>query len=291
VQFLSEPPYDPPSAWDITPAEYHADRRYLTRSMIGDFLASPQRFRQRWIDETLSPKPQTDAMTMGTAFHAMMAAGDLAGFATWNGVRRGKKWDAFKSDKHAARLTILTEDQYAAAVGMRDAVMADPWVSARLDETTVKVEHVIRWVDETGLRCKCMIDCLIAEEHDGFVVLDWKSSADPTPESWVSQSRRFGLHRQAAHYSNGISLLHENSSGFSPVRWVYVVVGSEPPHDVYLYEPDLDVVALGDRQVCEALDGIRACLDTSEWHHADRGRVVDYSYPPWFMKEKGVNYG
>jgi len=280
MQFLATPPYDPPSVWEITPAEYHADRTHLTRSMLSDFVDSPRRFHDRWISGELPPKKTTDAMALGTVFHAMMAGG-VAGVATWSQRRQGNKWEAFKAEKEAAGLLILPDDQYTIASGMRAACEADPWVAERLKETPIHHEHVILWNYGTGLRCKCMVDCLVGSTGP-LVVLDWKSTADPTPEGWNATSRRFNLHRQAAHYSAGIFEMY----GAWP-EWVYVVVGTEPPHDVYLHRPAGSVMDLGDEEIGTALEGVRACLESGEWHHADRGDVIDYDYPSWYMRGRG----
>jgi hypothetical protein len=120
----------------------------------------------------------------------------------------------------------ITEREYAALAGMRDAVLgyrALPlarWLAEGARELS------IYWTDATGGRWKARPDCFTDD-----VILEVKTTADVRTARFAKTRSRFGYDLQAAHYVEAVSRL----TGREP-RFVFVAVEPTAPHYVWTHE-------------------------------------------------------
>ena len=99
-------------------------------------------------------------------------------------------------------------------------------------------EQAVRWIEEQAeVLSKAMRDKIAC---GGTLIVDLKTSADPTPQGFAKSVVNFGYHRQAAWYLDG----HAAATGNDAVGMVFIVVGKEPPHDVACYELDYEAITL-----------------------------------------------
>jgi len=199
----------------------------------------------------------TPAMLIGQAVHqAVLEPDDFPRhWAVYGGTRRGAAWDTFavaNNDKN-----ILTEDDYAKVLAMRDSVRSHP--VARKLLVSGRAEVPLFWTDaKTGLRCKARLDWLRPRAR---VLVELKSARQFDEHSWVNTIARSQYHGQLAMYLNGLAAVY----GMEADAYLIGVENVEPfdagvfrLSDDWLYAGELLVRDLLDRVA--ALDGRRRAL-------------------------------
>lgn len=148
--------------------------------------------------ETTPDDRDTAALALGRAVHCSVLEPDAfpLRYVVWTGGRRyGKEWDAF-CDANAGK-SIVNEAEYAACVGMRDAVRKHPAASV-LFTVPAQIETSMVWDDPaSGIRCKGRFDYL------GVRLLDLKTTARLDERSIISQVSNYGYHISMAAYHDG----------------------------------------------------------------------------------------
>jgi hypothetical protein len=214
-------------------------------------------------------------MRLGRAVHTSVLEPDAFALThtVWRGgVRRGKEWDAFTAandDKD-----ILTEDEYARCVAIRDAVRANPAAASLLKGAETEV--TLTWTDTaTGIACKARADIIT---RDG-IVADLKTTTDIEPRAFSRTVANYKYHSQLAHYMNGVAARDGMVAGA-----VLIAVESEGPFDVCCYELDEDAVWVGQEEVAELLAKLKQCQETDSWPGRFDG-VVPLALPAWCLDQ------
>lgn len=163
-------------------------------------------------------------------------------------VRNGKAWDAFR-EANAGR-TIITPEEYARALAIRDAVRASPLASKYLQRGTA--EKSIQWRDDaTGLLCKARLDF---ESTDPPAIVDLKGSASIAYGRFASTSYKMGYHCQMGFYRWGAKM----ALGVDlPV--IIIPVEINAPHDVTAFE-------YGEPELEAGLSEVRSLLIKLAYH-------------------------
>lgn len=217
-------------------------------------------------------------MTLGTAAHcAVLEPGRFAtDYIAWTRTtvsgraspRNGKAWEEF-SNAHWDK-EILTADEYAHAVAIAAAV--------RSDATALKYLHVgspevsMEWV--IGNRaCKGRVDWLTIQEAPVLVGLKTARNASHFP--FASAAAKLGYHLQWAFYYDGYVAI----TGEVP-RVVEIVVESEAPHAVVVYDIPSDVIDQGRDEYMELLHVLADCEARDEWPGYAIGEQT-LSLPSW----------
>lgn len=134
---------------------------------------------------------------------------------------------------------ILSPDDYAKVIAMRDSVLCHP--TAR-DLLTLSGESEVSIFGEiNGMRVKCRPDRIPEMHHFGPIVADLKKTVDI--DKFLYSVRDYRYHVQAAFYSD----IYKQLTGEAP-RFVFVVVGetrSIGRHPVKVLELPPDVVDIG----------------------------------------------
>lgn len=210
--------------------EAYALRPELNWSKLKAAMRSPLHFEYR----VSVPVPDSTRFALGRAAHTAIMEPDrfALDYAVWQGGRRaGAEWEAFKA-AHAGH-TVLTSDEYAAALGMRDGVERHP--IARGLFRSGDSERTVLWTDaDTGIECKARID-----HWDGRTLVDLKTTRDIDARMFGSGAARWAYAEQLAFYLDGLRAVGVTTD--EPP--LIVAVEDEPPHDcaVFRVEPiDLD---------------------------------------------------
>ena len=265
-----------------TEEAYYADRRFVTRSALEDMRRSVRLFRAKWIDLSIVDEP-TPAMALGSALHAAVLT--PATFEANYRVppkfdRRTKEGkagaEAFAIE--AAGKTLIDQADFDTVRAMADAIHDHPMARALLGACGIR-EQPFAWKDATtGLLCKGKADAI-----GRAFILDIKTAADPDPDQWGKHCDWLGYHRQAAYYLDGAAASFAQGELLS---FVHIVVGKQPPHDVYCLELDERSVGLGRTEISQALDELSYRLKANNWTPRLHDSIHSVSLPAYRFNRK-----
>jgi hypothetical protein len=140
-------------------------------------------------------------------------------------------------------------------------------------------ELSIFWTDrETGLRLKCRVDWF------SDYPLDLKTTRDPSPMAYARQYAALGYHRKRAHYRAGI-FAHTGEH----LPFVHLATGTEPPHEVAVYDPDDSDYrsgrSVGEDQYRATLRQLAECFASADWSNPWESQVTRLELPGWAFSE------
>jgi exodeoxyribonuclease VIII len=277
--------------WKCTDAVYFADYGAISNSMLSAFEISPAVYHGRYVTRTV-PDDVTDAMRRGSAFHkAMEFFGDgRVPFVALDCDRRTKAgkeaYEVAQLEAASLGIQVVTGEEAKGFYAMAANVAAHPIAGLLLKHGTHR-EIGLRWFDPaTGIECKAKPDLITRCEIAGKrVVVDYKSAMEPYPDVFGRSVARFKYHRQAAHYTAGVEAVLGSDRGYV---FALVVVGSEPPHEVFVYVFDEADVARGKRERDRLLGEMNHRINSGDWSHPAAGGVNVVKLPAW-SKEQGAD--
>jgi hypothetical protein len=168
----------------------------------------------------------------------------------------------------------LTQDENAAAIGMRDKVLGRPFLKEFFSGPGQN-ELTLTWVDETtGLPCKARVD-RITQAYGYQTLIDFKTARCLADFAIGKAQAEYAYHIRMAWYVDALNLVR-------PSEWRPVLVWAcnEPPHVVRATEMDDDPIVEGRAVYRELLDLYAACKKSGQWPgFADGVEVVNI--PPW----------
>jgi len=258
-----------------TNEQYHADTAYHSHSMLSIFGQSRRKFQRRFVSKFDPPTPPTPQMMLGTLTHLALLepsryAAEVVGSPKFD--RRTKQGKADAEAFEAASVGKLTcNDEQAAIIKAIMANVADSPKAKQLLWMTGPVEQSIRWQDSaTGLLCKCRPDKLT-----DVAIVDVKTSRDPSPAGFSRAAADLGYHRQARWYQRGLESLGKH------LPFVFVVVGTESPHQVAAYQLDDDAMTLAENQINTRTRQLRDCYKHQDWREPWEKQVTTIALPKW----------
>ena len=216
---------------------YHADKGTFTHSSLeyagewtwdGLFIPTPHKLRA-YLDGELHHS-DTKSTDVGTAVHALSegkAIEDvlLIGPEARRNSKEWKEWAA--TVKEGDTRQQFKPSEVATVVTMHRNLLSHDFVREWM-ATPGKHEEIIRATcPVTDLPLKCKPDF----RQVGVRQLSWKTAKEPEPHAFLPQAKRLGYIRQSALYRYITNL----ACGFEEREFV-VVVGSESPHVVAVYE-------------------------------------------------------
>jgi hypothetical protein len=248
-------------------------------------LQSPRHFWAERIDPNRKPIVPTPAMQFGSAVHlAVLEPGRLAGEivivpddAPDRRSKAGKEWWA-NFDKTGAGRIVMSIDDYLRMRLTAAAVHDSPVAMSLLADSVT--EHTIVWVDrETRIECKSRLDSL---RHDRRLIVDLKTAADASPDSFSRSIHGFGMHIQAAVYCDAVLA---ESSGLIDPQYVWIVAETKPPHNVAIYRASDKMIQRGRDLFRRAIRIYAECLENDDWPgYPDIVQEIDL--PPWGYRDR-----
>ncbi len=232
------------------------------------------------------PEAPSAAMELGTAVHlacyepARFAESVVAAPDVDRRTKAGREaYEAFQAE--AAGKIILAADDHDRVTAMQQAVLAHP-AARRAVGLAGDREVTLVWDDaETGVRCKGRLDHLSA---NATVVLDLKTTRNAHPAAFSADIDKLNYHVQAAFYVDGVVA----TLGGEPPSFVFVVVESEAPHAVAVYELGAASIELGRIKYREALSVYAECRRTGRWPgYADF--ITEIEVPAWALARAGLS--
>jgi hypothetical protein len=266
--------------------EYHEDTSAFSHSQAEDLIASPPLFHGRHlIHPPIYPKKKSDEFDVGTICHEALTNPNGLGAVVLEipdkvlnceGHRKGAAWKEW--DESHPNIIKMKRDElepvYRMVESVQETVPQWMWNSRR------EYEFNIRWVDsETGLGLRCRPDWIIYR-NDKLIILDFKTTRSWTPRTFSSDITKFGFHRQAAWYIDGVlDYFQEDVESF-----LFIPVDKTPAHETRIYELHPEAIKLGRLENRKALTELAYRLDSNNWNSRDKGEIKILDLPDWKYK-------
>jgi hypothetical protein len=107
-----------------------------------------------------------------------------------------------------------------------------------------------------------------------------KNGIPASSEAWATTVARLNYHWQAAWYLEGVSQIE----GEPWHDWVWIVVETEPPHVVGVYQASRDMLYQGREEIRPIVDRYAECLRRNEWPAPAYG-LEEIGLPDWRVRQ------
>lgn len=252
----------------------------VSRSELWKFHESPQKFKY-FKDH---PSEPTQALLFGQVFHKLALEPDdfsreyaVAPTVDKRTSAGKEEWRLFLDELGCK--TVVTPDMYQQAAEMVKALYEEPLAVKLLDGIK---ETSFFWADEqTGEQCKCRTDCLNTSYRNPIIV-DLKSAADASTETFSRDAVKYGYDLQAFMYSDGV----RRNIGAMPI-FVFIVVEKTPPYSVNILQADELFLQRGQLLFREYIEAYRDCKASDNWwgYLGKDNLINNLSLPAWAAKE------
>lgn len=251
---------------------YHSDTKYLSRSMLMEFVERPSIFHGRYIANTIPRKEATEAMVRGTIIHSLVLEpqNDIITFIP----REIQSSDGKNTTKAAKEFveTVRSEGKFPVSVKEYQERINPAVESVKTCLRAMNVrrndvyEKSLRWENtESGILCRCKPD-IICRRENITVIIDLKTTDEITDEGFTYSVRDYGYWLQQSHYEEGVRAAYRTQH---PIEFVFVAVETKPPYSCrqfQLDEEDARIAAVARQNV---LLDLSYRLDSNNW--LDRG--------------------
>ncbi|MEE9395217.1 MAG: PD-(D/E)XK nuclease-like domain-containing protein [Planctomycetota bacterium] len=258
----------------------------VNMSTLLELLLSPKHYRYR----LHRPRKETEAMRVGRAGHTAVLEPmqfmreyvlQPEEFPDSKGTmkpasKKLKSCKGWHADQQAAGKTALSQDQYAKAERIQDAVRSHSVAGRILSDGQREIS--IEWADEqTGIRCKGRIDWL-----QDMALVDLKTTRHASSYAFAKQAANLNYHTRLAWYQHGICAVKNTREVWTmPVR--IIAVQNEEPHDVVVYNVPEDALEVGRRRFHGLMETLKECMDTDSWPGVGEGEIIDLQMPGWAL--------
>ncbi len=264
---------------NITEAEYNAAPG-IRRSALFNMSKSPAHYK--WALD--HPQPDSPALLLGRAVHCAVLQPEIFDqcYAVAPGASKATKegrkiWETFLQD--IGEREAITQADYEKCMGIREAISNHPVASALLEG---RHETSYFWTDElTGLKCKIRTDAEV-EIGDTLAIVDVKTCADASTETFMREAVRHGYDLQAGMYCEGVSACTGRDPAF-----IFIAVEKTPPYAVNVLAADNYVILRGKDLFREYIGKVAACEESGNWfcYNGPDGDMSDLSLPYYLQKE------
>lgn len=251
-------------------AEYHRHPA-LSQSQAKTLLRAPALYL--W--ERDNPREHRDVFDIGHAAHSKVLGVGAEVVAIDVDSRRGKAWTEPADEARAEGKVPLLRKDADAVDAMAEAVLAHPLARAIL-ESEGRAEQSLFWTDEeTGVDCRGRIDWLTATADGRPFLADLKTTASAAPDDFGRSVHTYGYGLQDRWYTAGFHAATGQDAAFA-----FICVEKTAPHLVTVGSIDDTARDIGERQMRDALDLYRRCVDTDTWP-AYSDDFITYPSPRW----------
>jgi len=288
---------------DIPSDEYHFGKG-ISKSGLDIINRSPAHY----ITNKQHPRPPTDALDIGRAFHSLVLEPDVFSLEficepddaprrptqpQLDAVKKSDKarasieywqhWDAENIGKTVIKSKpgankFWKPGDWATIHNMRDAIMSHPMASILCNHDDGKAEQTIYWIDELTFKlCKCRPD-FDNQAHN--VIVDLKSTLDASYTEFAKSVGKWRYQVQDSFYTDGM-----RSAGRKIAAFVFIAVEKDPPYGVGVYVLDAEDKRIGRTMYQNDLDVYKTCHDADEWpcYSTD---IRNLETPPWTKRGK-----
>lgn len=229
-------------------------------------------------------RADTDDLQFGRLVHALLVEPQEVEdrYWTFDGVRRGKKYDEFVEEATIAGAEVV---KLHGELSMTTAIEASKgFLRNRRVQQLIKAgkaEQAALAVEE-GMQCKGRLDWVSTSEH---VLSDIKTARDITPQKFGAAFFNYGYDSQLGMYQRWLNRLTGD-------RWPVevIVVEKKAPFGVAVYTVPDAVLEEGVDKALRMLKRLRVCIETDTWPGVTEDEAAPLFVPYWAMTEEVVEY-
>lgn len=234
----------------------------LSNSSLSVLKRSPAEFYARFVaDPPTMTSEETDAMRLGSAVHMLALEPERfdAEYIVLDGPINqslkppkpyGRDSKAFQkwldSEMMQQCRKVLVSEEFANSLAIAKAFQAHPTIAAIMASRSEKFfesEQVgdFRWDGAPDwFKFKAKLDFVMPDEG---LIVDLKTTHEPSMWEWSWTAGAHGYHRQAALYLDIMEAKHDK-----PFKFIFGVVRSKEPFEAHCYEPDEESIEDGRRE-------------------------------------------
>lgn len=223
-----------------------------------------------------NPKEPTSSMMFGSLIHSLYLPAAGLSFDDQFAVVDERITDKVR-DAHAGK-HLIKRDVYESASKAVASLNSHKMAQSLLCKTT-SIEGAMEF-ERRGLQCKAKPDAICA---DHGTVWDLKTTSDVSASEFSKAIFNYSYHCQAEFYLEAC-----RRCGLDVDSFCFVVVETNPPYEVAVYELSQNAIELGRETNERNLDLLIQCLETDIWPGVSESiEIIDM--PKWAYQNREVN--
>jgi hypothetical protein len=279
-------PYTPntPGIFDMPAAEYHDEKKGLSRSMaieIVDRSAEHMRYDSDHPEEptkfmefgtlvhcsTLEPKTLSEQYYVRPEFYPSEEKKGVKVDKPWhNGATFCKEWNASHADR-----TIISAKEEEMVHGCTAKIRSHPLIASMLKVGKVE-QSCFAQCPTTGIWLRCRTDLMAIATDGRLFVLDIKKTQNATRRKFTRTVRDNRYDFQEAWYRHVMRLLNMEVAGF-----LFCAVEEQPPHGLGVFQIAPEKVERQYEKVQLAIDTYAQSREQGRWPgYTEEIQTVDW---------------
>ena len=247
----------------------------LNYSAAKTLLRSPKHF-QAALNRKFEPSRE---MVIGSMIHEIVLENKTPNYIVRPAdldlrTKEGKEWKA----KNAGR-EILTQEEYFSIQNASKAVLSNPDAKYMLGLCPNREVGIVQ--EFAGVKIKGRLDAYGKDEESNPFILDLKTTISAEPEEFGRKIFNLKYTAQCSWYQALLSL--ELGLECRP-NWFWLIVETQEPYDVVIYQPSDEMLAIGEAQMRHCIDTFKTCSETGKWNGYSRG-IITIDPPVWEKKK------
>jgi hypothetical protein len=270
-------------------ADYYADKERLNNGAINRYIESSAMYFHEYIRGDLKRETTPD-MLLGQAIHCFML--EPSKFCKEFAVapkcdRRTKEgkatWQQFVDQFGSAKL--LDSEQMAIVEGVAGSLVEHEYANKifvgdvqRICERGIKFEYA-------GMKAKALPDMVLP---DSQLIVDLKTTNDPSPAAFRRYNMDNGRHRQAFWYRQAVRSIYD-----ADFEFLFVAVRNRFPYEIATYTLTDEMYSIAKAEVDAAIGAIQTSIVTNNWAPAYSEGTIRLGpskfYVPFVGKQGGFD--
>ena len=246
---------------DIGNQDYHDDREYISSSGLKLLLKDPRTFYKKYVKEEEGNEFKSDSLDFGSYVHSLLLEPELveSEYAFYSGTKRGKDWEAFKTEN--CEKTIITATQRMHASQMQGSFVENKWA---VDLCTGGQAEQTLCVEMGGVPVKVRYDYF--KETEG--IIDIKTTRyGVTLEEIQSTILQWDYDLSAALY---VDAYKEHTGIELPFYFIFL---SKQYLATEVFCAGSTIIENGRRKYKEAIRRLKECRATGRWFNRGIQRI------------------
>lgn len=250
---------------DLSNAEYHSMKQYISRSSLMDFSRTPHQYWAKHLSESRIKDSPSPAMILGSAFHMYVLEPHLfyeeyiikPEHVLLRDVGR-EAYDSYKLlaiECEKSNKTVLTAEQYNLIKAMKERFDASEHISEILHGG--RVEQSFFWQDSnSGMFLKCRPDLL----HSNMIV-DIKTSSNLSEKAMQREVFASGYDIQMAMIQDAVIAIEDNQID----NFILVCIETKYPFNTAIYLLDIEIIENAKKKYKNLLLDLKACIEINSF--------------------------
>lgn len=281
----------------IIEGDYYDHKEFISYSALKKIKQSPAHYKY---GEEVT---ETEAMLFGSAYHCFILEPERFekeyyvfddhdicekltsdGFQKPRATKEYKQWEEsqqrFMEDK-----SVVTAAQFAVIKEMKEVLFRHTYAKALLTNGTAEMGISGTLNTTSGdIKVKLKPDFIKSEKH--FIV-DLKTCADASLDSFARQAADMDYHIQAALYSDIMEMMTNDGCGWS---FYFIAQEKKKPYAFNIFEASPQFIGQGRYEYEQLLKLYKMCLDNGKWPGYQvfcefRSGNIELNLPTWAVKK------